>query len=368
MELIETIKSLIEEGEKLLPLGGNIASGYSGKHQSDYVAWRLRTIAMLKRLGNDAEPFLKDLDEDEQGPYFYTSSVRRVLGALKGALAVAEIQTNIKESNQQQAEEAVSKELFSMDIVKGARGYVKEMAKQANGCYRNGWYDACAVMVRRLLEILIIDSFEDKGKLNDIREMGYFSLPSQVSEPPTASEVRRFRQKDFPQLETALNDVQVSLCGRLLTDYSAASNWKSLTSRFADWPNDISAKFDMVIETRDHARGGTTKPTRKQLLAAKRGIIEILGFLRQRFPRAGIDSPDQGEIVSLTRLIEKYLAVPETYWHVERTAKPALWKIKTIGDIGAHGRYGKVIEQTLLKYQDTLVAGIQQLVGTAYPK
>ena len=32
-----------------------------------------------------------------------------------------------------------------------------------NGCYASGWRDACAVMMRRLLEIVIIEAFEAKG-------------------------------------------------------------------------------------------------------------------------------------------------------------------------------------------------------------
>jgi hypothetical protein len=45
-------------------------------------------------------------------------------------------------------------------IIKGTRGYIERIAHQVNGCYESGWYDACAVMVRRLLETLIIETFE----------------------------------------------------------------------------------------------------------------------------------------------------------------------------------------------------------------
>ncbi len=47
-----------------------------------------------------------------------------------------------------------------MDIVKGTRGYIERIALQANGCYESGWFDACAVMIRRLVETLIIECFE----------------------------------------------------------------------------------------------------------------------------------------------------------------------------------------------------------------
>lgn len=50
--------------------------------------------------------------------------------------------------------------MIPRSIVRGTRGYVEKVVNQANGCYENGWYDACAVMVRRLIETLIIGAFE----------------------------------------------------------------------------------------------------------------------------------------------------------------------------------------------------------------
>jgi len=51
-------------------------------------------------------------------------------------------------------------DLFPLEIIKNTRGYIEIIADQACGAYDQGWYDACAVMARRLLEILIIESFE----------------------------------------------------------------------------------------------------------------------------------------------------------------------------------------------------------------
>jgi hypothetical protein len=48
-------------------------------------------------------------------------------------------------------------------VVRNTRGYIERVANQINGSYQNGWYDACAVMIRRLLETLIIESFEHHG-------------------------------------------------------------------------------------------------------------------------------------------------------------------------------------------------------------
>ena len=45
-------------------------------------------------------------------------------------------------------------------VVRGTRGYIEKITNQANGCYEKGWYDACAVIVRRLIETLIIEAYE----------------------------------------------------------------------------------------------------------------------------------------------------------------------------------------------------------------
>lgn len=43
------------------------------------------------------------------------------------------------------------------------RTYLVTVARQMNGCYVQEWYDACAVMMRRVLETSIIEAFEAKG-------------------------------------------------------------------------------------------------------------------------------------------------------------------------------------------------------------
>ena len=45
-------------------------------------------------------------------------------------------------------------------LVEGTRQYIEQIVQQVNGCYVSGWYDACAVMTRRLVETLIIEAFE----------------------------------------------------------------------------------------------------------------------------------------------------------------------------------------------------------------
>jgi len=44
-------------------------------------------------------------------------------------------------------------------LFENTRGYLEKINHQINACYRNTCYDACAVMIRRLTEILIIEVF-----------------------------------------------------------------------------------------------------------------------------------------------------------------------------------------------------------------
>lgn len=61
--------------------------------------------------------------------------------------------------------------LFPLSILAQAkRGYLVTVGRQMNGCYTTGWYDAAAVMMRRLIEIAIIEAFEAKGIAAKIKE------------------------------------------------------------------------------------------------------------------------------------------------------------------------------------------------------
>jgi len=54
-------------------------------------------------------------------------------------------------------------------LFKHTRGYLEKIANQANGAYSQGWFDASAVMIRRLLETLIIEAFEKHGRATEIQ-------------------------------------------------------------------------------------------------------------------------------------------------------------------------------------------------------
>jgi len=84
----------------------------------------------------------------------------------KAALAVAKaIQQEVSGGHRPPDEGTppCSEQVLAFSLVRGTRGYVEKVVNQINGCYEHGWYDACAVMIRRLVETLIIEVFESYG-------------------------------------------------------------------------------------------------------------------------------------------------------------------------------------------------------------
>lgn len=53
-----------------------------------------------------------------------------------------------------------SNNLFPLELVKETRGYIQEISSQAICCYDLKLFDACSVMLRKLIETLIIECFE----------------------------------------------------------------------------------------------------------------------------------------------------------------------------------------------------------------
>jgi hypothetical protein len=68
-----------------------------------------------------------------------------------------------------EGQSAESDAVVYRSLVANTRSYIQAVANQINGTYERGWYDACAVMVRRLIETLIIEAFETKGIADKIK-------------------------------------------------------------------------------------------------------------------------------------------------------------------------------------------------------
>lgn len=74
-------------------------------------------------------------------------------------------------------------ELLDENKFCGKRGYIDKLVKQMNCSYKNNCYDSCAVLMRRLFELLLILSYQNLGIDNDIKDSSgkYFLLEKIVS-------------------------------------------------------------------------------------------------------------------------------------------------------------------------------------------
>lgn len=63
-----------------------------------------------------------------------------------------------------------SQNILPRALAKNTRGYIEKVVDQINGCYEKGWFDGCAVMMRRLLETLIIECYEAHGIADKIKD------------------------------------------------------------------------------------------------------------------------------------------------------------------------------------------------------
>jgi hypothetical protein len=143
---------------------------------------------------------------------------------------------------------AATNNYFPLELFNNTRGYLESIATQAANCYDLGLFDACAVMTRKLLEVLIIESFErfkisSKVKnaagnffyLSDLIEIfksesswnigrnAKSSLPNLKKMGDLSAHNRRYFARK-PDLEIVKNDLRIVLEELIhLIDYP---NWK----------------------------------------------------------------------------------------------------------------------------------------------
>jgi hypothetical protein len=129
--------------------------------------------------------------------------------------------------------------IFSMDIVKGTRDYIEKIALQANGCYREGWYDACAVMIRSLIEVLIIECFEHEGITGRIKDKrGNFLMLGPL--------IERFQSETSWQLgrQTKRSLVALKEMGNLAAH---ERHWSTTKEDIDKYSNDIRATVQALV-------------------------------------------------------------------------------------------------------------------------
>lgn len=55
-------------------------------------------------------------------------------------------------------------------VFENTRGYIEKICQQINGSYEHNYFDGCAVLMRRLLEMLLILTYQKNGKEFEIQD------------------------------------------------------------------------------------------------------------------------------------------------------------------------------------------------------
>jgi len=63
-----------------------------------------------------------------------------------------------------------SDSVIPMDVFRDIPGYYSKLAIQINGCYEAKWYDACGVVMRKVIESLIIDVYAQNSRVTEIQD------------------------------------------------------------------------------------------------------------------------------------------------------------------------------------------------------
>ncbi|HLP18353.1 MAG TPA: hypothetical protein VK470_18985 [Bacteroidota bacterium] len=83
--IISRLEDLIRKGTELMPEGGSEFSGYNAKKQSRYLLWRKNCLDAIGAIGDEGAVFSAKVTDDENGMYFYHSSVQRIVTVLEEA-------------------------------------------------------------------------------------------------------------------------------------------------------------------------------------------------------------------------------------------------------------------------------------------
>lgn len=95
---------------------------------------------------------------------------------------------NLSESEEIMSDDSLIPEILFNEI---RRQYLVKAVQQINSTYENNLFDACALMMRRLLEILLIHCFEAKNVGDRVKddEGNYQNLKTLINKAKTFSEI-----------------------------------------------------------------------------------------------------------------------------------------------------------------------------------
>jgi len=119
-------------------------------------------------------------------------------------------------------------------VWRNTRGYIEEVCRELNGCFRHAYCNAAAVMLRRLLETLIIEAYEHLGREGEIKDAGgNYLMLSDLAE-------RACGEKGHKGLSLGRDSKKA------LKDARSVGNWSAHARRFLAHAGDLTKFQDGV--------------------------------------------------------------------------------------------------------------------------
>lgn len=125
---------------------------------NDYMIWLKRCSKYLRKnypFNTDAIRFNELASSNSQS--CYESELNEMLACLR----VIDEDDNFEN-------EINKEELFSLELLNDANSYYVKLLKSINSCYKYELYDACYVLIRKLISSLLIDIIEKNGHIEEI--------------------------------------------------------------------------------------------------------------------------------------------------------------------------------------------------------
>ena len=206
LDIIETAESIAKTARKHrhpLTGGGFYATKFAETH-----AEAIKSLKDIQTKLGDGEnkavqTALSEI-ETELKTFFDVSTDKHRQGQCKQTI-LFQLKATILPSLQKTPVHAPSGKFFPLELVKDTRSYIEKVACQSCGSYDLGWYDAAAVMARRLLETLIIELYEAKKLDHKIKKTDgtfhYLSGLISVLLSETTFNIGRNTKKALPLLK-----------------------------------------------------------------------------------------------------------------------------------------------------------------------
>ena len=163
-EVIEAAESIAKTAKRHrhpLTGGGFYATKFAESHAEAVTSFQDLTRKSTEIGDSNLDKAVGELKQQIE-IFFDPSTDAKIRGQTKQTI-LFRLKAHVLPALSKASSHTPSDKFFPIELVKGTRPYIEKVALQACGSYDLGWYDAAAVMARRLLETLIIELYEAKG-------------------------------------------------------------------------------------------------------------------------------------------------------------------------------------------------------------